>query len=463
MVFSSKEQQYMWHQGLRLILVSIVSAALLPLTALGPVTAAPNGGPMTLKESLELALRQNLAVHASAEGIREADSRKKEAFTGFLPKLNTYYSYTYLNTPPHIKGLPPPLPPGELTTGTRDNYNWALEARQPVFAGGGILANYQINRIESDIARLDRVTTIQNVLQDVTVAYFNILKAQRIREVALQSLEQLKAHRDIAQNFFTVGLIPKNDLLTSEVQTANGQQMLLRAENDLELARSRFNTLLRRSVDAPVEVEDILEYKPFHRDLVDCQKTAEAGRSDIKAYALKVNQTGKQVDLARSEYFPTVSLVGNYSKFGEGPDLAGSRYQDQENWYVLAVANWTFWEWGRTGHRVDAGLSRKSQVSDALQSIQDRSALEVKSSYLDLKEAEKRISVARQAVEQAEENFRITEERYQEHVATSIDVIDAQTLLTRAKSDHTNALSDYNIAYARLERAMGIIGEEYIK
>ncbi len=430
------------------------------LYVVAPGQCAESAKVLTLDESIATALRQNVSIHASGEGVKAADARKKEAFTGFLPKLSTYYSYTYQHTPPYIKGLPIqllPQAPDQITIGTNDNYNWALQATQPVFAGGGILANYQINRIESEVSRLDRATTVQDTVQDVTVSYFNILKARKISTVAAQSLEQLEAHRNVAQNFFRVGLIPKNDLLTAEVQAANGRQALLRAQNEVELAKSRFNTILRRGINAPVEVEDILEYKPFRRDLVDCQKTAEAGRPEVRAYNLKLEQAGKQVNLARSEYFPTVSLVGNYSKYGDNPELAGSRFQDQENWYVMGVLNWTFWEWGKTRYRVDAGQSRRNQVRDALINLQDRVALEVKDAFLYLKEAEQRIFVAQKAIDQADENFRIMRERFNEHIASSTDVIDAQTLLTRTKSDYFNSLSDYNIAAARLERSMGTI------
>ncbi len=297
-------------------------------------------------------------------------------------------------------------------------------------------------------------------LRVVRIAFgrcYNMADEDVLFAVAAQSLEQLEAHRNVAQNFYGVGLIPKNDLLTAEVQVANGRQVLLRAENEVELAKSQFNTILRRGINAPVEVEDILEYKPFLGDLAECQKTAEAGRPEVRAYSLKLDQAGKQVDLARSEYFPTISLVGNYSKYGDSPELSGSRFQDQENWYVLGVLNWTLWEWGKTGYRVEAGQSRRSQVRDALIGLQDRVALEVKNAFLYQREAEQRIFVARKAIEQAEENFRIMRERYNEHVATSTDVIDAQTLLTRAKSDYFNSLSDFNIAAARLERSMGTI------
>jgi outer membrane protein TolC len=122
----------------------------------------------------------------------------------------------------------------------------------------------------------------------------------------------------------------------------------------------------------------------------------------------------------------------------------------------MAVANWNFWEWGKTKNRVAASKSKENQITDALTNLNDQITLEVKNAYLLLREAEKQISVSRQAIEQAEENFRLTRERYREQVATSTDVLDAQTLLTRTKSDYTNALGDYHINHARLERAMGI-------
>jgi outer membrane protein len=122
----------------------------------------------------------------------------------------------------------------------------------------------------------------------------------------------------------------------------------------------------------------------------------------------------------------------------------------------MAVANWNFWEWGKTKYRVDMSKSKENQIMDTLVNAKDQITLEVKSAYLLLREAEKQIFVSKRAIEQAEENFRITQERYREQVATSTDVLDAQTLLTRAKSDHTNALGDYHISHARLERAMGM-------
>ncbi len=122
----------------------------------------------------------------------------------------------------------------------------------------------------------------------------------------------------------------------------------------------------------------------------------------------------------------------------------------------MAVANWNFWEWGKTKNRVEAGQSRENQAADFLANIRDQITLEVKNAFLLLHEAEKQVQVAKKAIEQAEENFRINTERYREQVGTSTDVIDAQTLLTKAKSDRHNALGDFSISRAKLERAMGV-------
>jgi outer membrane protein TolC len=163
------------------------------------------------------------------------------------------------------------------------------------------------------------------------------------------------------------------------------------------------------------------------------------------------------VKLAQSDFYPTLSAVGHYERIGDTPGVSGTPAKDADSWYVMGVASWTFWEWGKTKYRVDASRSRENQSIDLLNNTRDQVALEVKNAYLVMRESEKQVMVSKKAIEQAQENFRINEERYREQVATSTDVLDAQTLLTGAKSDYANALSEYNISHVRLERAMGVI------
>jgi outer membrane protein len=411
---------------------------------------------LTLQQSIDLALKQSVLINSAREGIKGAQAQKQEAFTGFLPKFSTSYSYTRLNEEPFSNVAIPGQPPFTMTTGTQDNYTWALEVKQPLFAGGGIVANYQAGRLGADIAAADESAVVQDTIQDVKVAYFTILKAERLLGVAKQAVEQLEAHRNMAQDFFNVGVIPRNDLLRAEVELANGRQNLVRAENAVEMAIAKFNTVLRRDINTPTEVEDILTLKPFSKLFNECQKLSLDNRPEIKSYTLKVEQSQKMVNLAKSEYFPVINAVGHYERFGDTPGVSGTPYKDRENWYVMGVASWNFWEWGRTKNRVNASRSRENQTAYALDNVKDQVVLEVKNAWLTLNEAQKQVAVAQKAIEQAEENYRISRERYREQVGTSTDVLDAQTLLTRAKSDYFNALSDYNISMARLERAMGV-------
>ena len=429
-----------------------------------PLAAADRVAPLSLAGSVEAALKASVLIHAAREGVQAADAQKREAFTGFLPKLSTSYSYTRYNRDPYLAfpGIPPVIPPANLTVGTKDNYTWILEARQPLFAGGAILANYEASRIGADISRLDETVMVQDLVLDVKIAYFTVLKAGRLLEVARQSVEQLRAHRDSAQSFYSQGLIPRNDLLQAEVEVANGQQLLLKAENGLELARSRFNTLLRRPIDTPVDVEDILNDRPYEKSFDACLSAALDNRPEIRSLALRREQARSQVKVSQSEYYPSVSLAGTYAKYGDTPGVAGSAFKDQESWQVMAMAYWSLWEWGKTRDRVEAGQRRENQVADFLANTRDQITLEVKNAFLLLRESEKQIQVAAKAIEQAEENFRINTERYREQVGTATEVIDAQTLLTKARSDRHNALGDFSISRARLERAMGVGATEYV-
>jgi outer membrane protein len=425
--------------------------------------AVLGGAPLTLEESINIALKNSVVLNIAKEGSKDAVAQKKQAFTGFLPQFSTSYNYTRLNEAPFSRFQGLPVGPlysmngMEIPAGTKENYNWAIEAKQPLFAGGAILANYQASKIGEDVAHLDETAKYQDVVQDVKIAYFNILTAQSIHTVSKQSVEMLKAHRDVAENYFKVGMIPKNDLLYAEVELANGLQAEFKARNAVELAKSHFNTVLKRGISEPVEIIDILAYQPFNKSFDECLTIARQSRPELKMSSLKSQQAGKLVQAAKSEFYPSLSVVGNYTRFGDEPSVSGSDYKDAESWYLMAVVSWNFWEWGKTKYKVDSSKARENQAIDSAKELNDQITLEIKNALLKLQETEYQISVSKKLIEQTEENFRISEERYKERVATSTEVLDAQTLLTKAKSEYASALGDYNINYAKLQRAMGVI------
>ena len=253
--------------------------------------------------------------------------------------------------------------------------------------------------------------------------------------------------------FFEVGIVPKNDVLQAEVRLANARQLLVRAESDVTLAKFSFNSLLRMEMEAPVQVVDILGYSPFSLRYEESLKEALERRPEIKAANLTIEQTKEAVKIAKSGFFPTISLSGNYLRFSEEPSLLGDFRS--ERWTIQGLATFTLGDWGKTAYRVGESKVKVTQAEDSKVQLVEGIVLEVKNDYQVMLVAEKNIGVAEKAIEQAEENLRMNEERYKHQVATATDVLDAVTLLAQARVNYYGALSDFNIAKARLERAMG--------
>jgi outer membrane protein TolC len=255
---------------------------------------------------------------------------------------------------------------------------------------------------------------------------------------------------------YQVGMSPLNDLLQSQVQLANAKQTLITAQNNLAIAKSQFNTLLIRPVNAPVAIVDILDYKPFEYDIDYCLAQAAKNLLVIQFADLEVQISEKDYKLTQRDYYPTVNLEGNYYKRGTDWDVDGGEgIADKKFWDIQATATWNFWEWGRTTYGVREKLQRLSQTKYRQEQIQVDINQEVKQAYLRTNESEQNIVTIEKAIEQAKENLRITEERYKEQVSTITDVLVAQTLFTETMTNYYNALYDYKIAKAVLYRAIG--------
>jgi outer membrane protein TolC len=201
---------------------------------------------------------------------------------------------------------------------------------------------------------------------------------------------------------------------------------------------------------------EVLEYVPIVVDVDRLIEEAYQERPELKAAGLAIKSAKRGVGLAASGLFPQASIVFNYERQGDDYTVSGSRYNsDADSWNVMGVAQWKVWDWGKTVWGVGESKAKVFQAKCALEEIMDGVRLEVKQASLSVIEAEKNIQVAETAVSQAEENYRINEERYKGQVATSTEVLDALTLFVQARTNYYKALSDYNIAKARLARAIG--------
>jgi len=184
-------------------------------------------------------------------------------------------------------------------------------------------------------------------------------------------------------------------------------------------------------------------------------KLALDNRPEIKILDVSLLQADQQIRLARSKFYPEVGLTYQYISQGDSASVSGSPYVDANHWEALVVANWTFFEWGKTYYSSREKESLKRQIQETKSDVEDGIRLQVKQSMLDLDSSAKNIPVTQKGIEAGEENLRVNAERYKAQVSTITDLLDAQTLLARARLDYYRALYDHNQAKARLDRALG--------
>jgi len=409
---------------------------------------------LSLKETIDSALEANLGLKRSQEEVRAAQEVKKSRITEFLPTLSTSYDYLHRNKEltQELTGLAG----ADFVVRPDDEYTFVTSFTQPVFRGFSLINQYKIADLGLDAAELNQKVVRQDVILDAKNAYYSVLKTQKLLGVAEQRITQIAAQKDVAENFYEVGMSPLNNLLQAQASLANARQDFIVAKNNLEIAKSQFNIVLRRRVNAPVDIQNILDYEPFVHDIDYCLSAARENRLEITVADLEVEIAGKEVNLARKDYYPSINLTGKYTRIGDEYKVdGGEAISDATSWDIQATAQWDFWEWGRTTFGIREKLHRLSQVQYRRSEILDNIDLDVKTAFLRTKESEKNIITVEKAIEQAKENFRINQERFKEQVATTTDVLDAQTLLSNTLTNYFNALYDFKISKATLFRTMG--------
>lgn len=420
-----------------------------------PVYAADKEKPeaLTLSQAVEIALKANLALKKSKDEIDAARAIKNISRANFLPTFNS--TYTYKRRDEEISSI------GSLRTMSvitpLEEYSLIASFTQPIFRRFSLINQYKVASFGLDIAKISEKTTRLEVIFRAKEAFFTLLKAEKLYSVSQDAVKLLSALSEVAKNFYQVGMTPLNDWLKAQVELANAKQDFFVAYNNLGIAKSEFNIILRRPVNATVEITDILNYSPLENDFNYYLDMADQNRFEIKIADLNVEIADREVKIAKKDLYPSINLEGAYYKIGTDWDVdGGNGISDPDGWSISAIASWNFWEWGRTYYGVKEKVSRLSQAKHDKEELYDNVRLEVKRSYLKARESEINITTIKKAIEQAKENLRISEEQYRHQVATSTDVLDAQTLLSKTMTNYYNALYDFKIAKAALHRVISL-------
>jgi outer membrane protein len=435
--------------------LSGITALLLLRLLAGPAIAAtePKGGKVyTLQESIREALVNNKYLKAKKQRIIQAVNVKNQARAELLPKVTTTYDY---NRQSEARRFRSSLG-GQIAVSSQDNYEWRGIITQPIFTGFALISAFRLAKLGIDQSEMEVELEKLDLALRVKKAYFNILITNKAVEVAKKDVESRESNLKMTRDFYEVGTIPVNDLLKTEVELANSRQWLVTARNSMRLARSAFNNLLSKPINADMTVEDILVYKSEEINFNKYVELAFSHRPEIKLVDINIQQADQEISLSKSGFYPEVALTYSYIKAGDKPDVSGSPFHDAGRWEVMTTLSWTHWEWGRSYYAIKEKEGLKEELIQTKLALKDDIRLQTKKAVLALKNAAENIPTTRKAVEQGKENLRVNMERYKAQMNTVTEILDAETLLTRARVNYYKALYNHNIAKAQLERAIGM-------
>jgi len=419
---------------------------------------------LSVEESIELALKYNPDLMAAAEKLQQAESRVGEAGTAFLPQVTAQAGYTRLDMAPFFPtskfamfggGMPPGTTdiPKKITIGLPDNFSATLQLQQPIFTGGKIKNSFDISRLARSAVETNLVRARKELVYGVRSAYWNLVRARKYMEVAEESVEQLASHLKDVENMYEVGIAAKNDLLKSRAYYAKAKMGLLKARHGVELARRNLCNIL----GIPIEKEVICttELENIDTTVIDLKSAIDVGLAkspELKAVEYQKMIAGKELAISRSGYLPDVVFTANL----------GYKYPDREyskdfytTWTVGFYAQMNIFDWGKTAFKTEEARSKIKEAEVTLKGLRDAMVLNITRAHLSVVEAKREIEVAREALEQAEENYRVTSEKYKEGLVTNTELLDAQVLLSNARTDYSNAFINFRLAKADLARAMG--------
>jgi len=410
---------------------------------------------LTLEKSLELALSQNPYHLAAEERVDGAQSKVREAVSGFLPKLNSRGTYTLdeklfqLEFPSFIPGEPPTRVEVDFT---RD-YQFALDLTVPLYTGGRLKAglkqaNYNLKSTE-EYVRQSQNLTIFNTKR----AFYGCLLAKefvRVAELALKDAEDL--HKNVKSQY-EVGLASQFDLLRSEVAVVNLRPQLIKAKNSFETAKLNLKTLLGMEISLPVEVEGNLIYAPISPDLEQSVVRALQNRPEINQLMYQRKMTEELKKMAGAERLPTLALSGTFNYWADKLNFEKNNWQDY--YTINLVLNWSLFNGFGPSARMAQTDSALREIDLTMKGLRDSVEFDVNQSILKIEETKQTLQSQEKNVEQAEEALRIANLNFSEGMVTVLDVSAAQTALTQARVNYTLALHDYFVAEADYERALG--------
>jgi outer membrane protein TolC len=405
------------------------------------VFAASSPMNINLEESIQIALENNIGYKMAESTVDVSQAQVKEAEGA--KKLN-------MKLRGGILQMSETLDEEDMAAGDYSDL-FALAPVVPIISISATKIMYGGGKIESliDQAEANKQISLndlekekQEVIYKVTEAYYQVLQTEGLKRVTAQAVKQMQAHLETSEALLKEGMIAPIDLNQIKSQLSNLEHNLIKAENAYELAIYNLNSIMAIDLNTQLLLENNLSYEPCEINLEDALIQAGEKRSEIMNITQQRRIMQEMVDIAKSNRKPQVI-------FSAESGITG--------WQAMIVAEYSFLDGGVNKAKIEQAEINLAQVDQSEKQVQQFIEFEVRSAYLNMKEAEKLIKVAEEGIKNSQESFRIAQVKYNEGIATNTEVIDAQGTLIEAETNYLNALYDYNISRAALIKAMGTL------
>lgn len=407
-----------------------------------------------LKTALSYALDNNFNIRRAIEQIEEQEGIIVEVKARTRPSLSLDANYQKLDG-----GL------SEVVEGfgiaTDNTWGISLNLRQALYQGGGIKAALKAQDLTRESVRLFLESTIMDAMLEVTTRYYGTLLARDQIEVEEQNVELLEETLEDAQNRLRAGSVSDFEVLRAEVLLANAKPALIRRRSAFRVAIDQLRRSIgygnyRRDSNNLEKVPEFLgelKYELVAYDLAICLDLALSNRSELERLRLIEEARDAGLEIARSDYRPSVDLIGSYGK--RKSNFSESFDDGPEGWTVGVVATWDIFDGAARKGRVRQARSQLEQSRIERDSLRLAIEVEVRQAMSEFREAEELVNAAAKAVEQAEEALRLADSRYNAGAINQLDVFEARFALTDSRTNRLEANYRHIVAVANLKRAMG--------